>query len=461
MRLALSAFVCGVLTLTCAEVRAGGDRTEPIGIVIDSNVRYQTIVGWDAVAQAAQIFPGFEKWADTLYQAAVDLGINRLRVDVRSGMENGREYWSAFKARRISPREWRCARYATLNDNADPFAINWSGFKFAELDDKIEKIVLPMKRRLEARGERLYLDLDYTAFIRQVCGDFTYAHTDPDEYAEFALAIFLHLRDKYGLVADAWEMILEPDNTDYWTGARIGEALVRTARRLESHGFRPEFIAPSTTSMGNAVRYFDEMIQVPGVRQRLTELSYHRYSGVSEANLKAIGERTRMYGVRSAMLEHIGSGYEDLHADLTVGQVSAWEQFTLAWLHEGKDDGGKYFYIDLRDKAMPRVVMGEKSRYLRQYFHYVRRGAVRIAAKTDDDAFDPVAFVNSDGRFVVVVKASNSGSVSVRGLPAGSYGATYATQAGTGALPDIAMDFQGGVVASIPGKGVLTVFARQ
>ncbi len=39
------------------------------------------------------------------------------------------------------------------------------------------------------------------------------------------------------------------------------------------------------------------------------------------------------------MLEHIGSGTDDLYKDLTVGNVSRWQQFTLAFPSTA-DNGG-------------------------------------------------------------------------------------------------------------------------
>ncbi len=58
----------------------------------------------------------------------------------------------------------------------------------------------------------------------------------PAEYAEFMLAVFQHLRDKYGIVPDAIEMILEPDNGTSWTPSALGQAMVAAADRLGAGG---------------------------------------------------------------------------------------------------------------------------------------------------------------------------------------------------------------------------------
>ncbi len=108
----------------------------------------------------------------------------------------------------------------------------------------------------------------------------------------------------------------------------------------------PASLRPSTTNAGHAVQYFDTMVQVPHVLDYLTDLSYHRYSGVSDQVIADIGARATQYGVRTSMLEHIGSGYEDLYQDVSVGRNSAWSEFALAFCDK-PDDGGKYYNIDL------------------------------------------------------------------------------------------------------------------
>jgi hypothetical protein len=432
-----------------------------VRITLDPGTRRQTMTGWEAHAQSGQENPAFPVYKDRLFDLAVgDLGINRLRLEIWSGAENTRDWWSEMRAGRIDATTWRCFRFSTVNDNDDPLSTNPNGFQFQQLDHKVENVVLPIKARLEARGERLYLNVNYVGFTRQICDGLDYTHDDsPEEYAEFALATLQHLRTKYGLVPDAWEMILEPDNTAFWRGRTIGEALVATAARFRADGFQPAFIAPSTTNMGNAVSYFDAMALVPGALQSLSDLSYHRYSGVSTGNLQAIANRAAQHGLRTAMLEHIGSGHEDLHQDLKVGANSAWQQFTLAFPES--DNGAQYYLIDLSNPANPQIKLARRTRFLRQYFRYIRLGAVRIGATTTDDAFDPLAFVNPDGKLVVVVKAGEGGAFSVLGFPAGTYGVQYTTSDESDApASDVTVGAGGALTTQIPESGVLTVFAK-
>ncbi len=455
-------------TIAIAPPGASCDQTQPTAqITLNPSVRHQTIRAWEATAYAGQDHAAFPAFRDAvLDRVASELGITRLRVEIRAGAENSQDYWSQFQSGQISNQLWRCLRYSTVNDNSDPFSINWAGFQFSELDDKIAKIVLPLKQRLAARGEKLEINLNYVAFVRQMTGTgcpsgLTYVHDDsPEEYAEFVLATYLYLQQKYGWVPDYWEVVLEPDNTPFWRGPEIGRAIVAAAARLRAHGFTPRFIAPSTTDMGHGWIYFDAMVsQVPAAVREMVELSYHRYGGVLLSNLQTIAARAKQYGIGAAMLEHIGSGYQDLHQDLKVGNNVAWQQYTLA--SPAADDGGAYYVVDVSRPSQPVVRMGQRTPFLRQYFRYIRPGAVRIEASANNAAFDPVAFINSDGKYVVVINASSAGTASINGLPPGRYGITYATAQEThGALADVVVGPGQALLASVPATGVITVFGK-
>ncbi len=437
--------------------RAAGMRLEPpVVISVDESQVFQTITGWEATFEAGQEeCSGFDSYAAELFDRVVgDLGINRLRVQINSGAENQTDYWMEMRQGKIDRATWRGLRYATVNDNADPNVIDPDGFQFAQLDESIDRVVLPIKQRLEQAGRRLFVNLNYVAFTGSIAAGGQYIHDDPAEYAEFVLATYLHLQSKYGWVPDAWEVILEPDNIPEWNGTLIGQAIVAAAARLTQAGFQPKFIAPSTTNMGNAVPYFDALAQVPGALTYLTEISYHRYAGVSLANLQKIGQRAIQHGLNTAMLEHIGSDYRDLHQDLEVGRNSAWQQFTLAFCL-AQDDGSAYYLVG----GNPPVVEASRTRFLKQYFHYIHAGARRIGAQTTDQTFAPLAFTNPGGDQVVVVKADRGGSVTVAGLAPGRYRTSYTTASDSNVeSQDVIVGAGESLQASIPAAGVLTVF---
>jgi hypothetical protein len=433
-------------------------------ITLNPKTTYQTITGWEAVAQAGQlecaIDPAtgkydpllFAAYKESLFDQAVADGINRIRLEVRSGSENPVDYFSLYLSGQITRQEWKAHWHDIVNDNNNPHQINDAGFQFAEIDNQIEQVILPLKERLEARGETLFLNVNYVDFSGS-----TFEHKDaPEEYAEFVLAAVKHMKAEYNLVPDAWEVILEPDTGAAWSGTQIGQAIAAAGARLKAEGIPMRFIGPSTTNMTNAISYFDQVIAVPGAREYLSEISYHRYGGVSGISLQAIAARSAKYKLQTSMLEHIGSGYEDLHEDLKIGLNSSWQQFTLGYC--GTDDGGAYYTIDQTDLRRPRVIIGSRTKFLRQYFKFIRPGAVRLGA-TGGGAFDPLAFINPGNKYVVVVKAASGGSFAVQNLPAGTYGIKYTTNTTYDvSLPAVTLSAGQSLTAAIPAAGVLTVY---
>ncbi|NIR61214.1 MAG: hypothetical protein GWO02_17785, partial [Gammaproteobacteria bacterium] len=385
------------------------------------NVRLQTIAGWEVTADlGVPSQPDPELYAEIVDRAVNEVGITRLRLEVRSGMEQPDSGFRAYADGSITNDEWRPVRYVTINDNDDPYTINEAGFDFSELDHNVQAAVLPVKRALEARGQTLFLNICYVAFIRQAGPGLEYVHDDPEEYAEFVLAAHRYLDETYGLRPDTWEVILEPDTDDAsqnWDGRQIGRLIAAAGRRLDEAGYATRFIAPSTTNMANAPHYFDGILDTPGAVERIAELSYHRYSGVSGDAFRAITARKREHGIQTSMLElWFGWGdYNVLHQDLEEGQVSAWQGRVLRGLFDVVTDADGRERTELR----------EDMHFNRQYFYYVRPGAVRIDAAVSRDPFsgpfDPLAFVNPDGGYVVVANAEHAGALSVAGLPPGRY----------------------------------------
>lgn len=440
-------------------------------IVIYPDTTYQTITGWETIF-------GYDLELGTLTdeildQVANDLGINRVRLEIRAGVENDTDYWTLYRTGKVPYQTWRSHRYANVNDNNDPDVINQDGFHFSEMDLTINTYVLPLKQRIEAKGENLYINLCYVAFTSQNIAGTRYIHDDPDEYAEFMLATFNHLQSKYGWLPDGLEIILEPDNVSQWNGTTVGNAIVKTMTKLQANGYRPDIIAPSNTHMGRAITYFDQLVRVPGAAQYITEFSYHRYGGVSDTNLQVIANRATQYGINTSMLEWwlSNNGYQTLHKDLKIGRNSAWQQGgVVAYAPIGQWGQLALYVLDNSDPDNPIFTIGEKTKFTRQYYKFIRPGAVRIkavlsarfgAVLSSSSTFDPLAFINANGKYVVVVKTDAGGSFTIVGLPPGTYGIKYTTFSEYDRdLPDQSIGSGESLTTSILGAGVLTVYQK-
>jgi len=423
-------------------------------IEIDSSRTFQTIGGWEATIDLPDNEKGdpLLKARDWLFDKAVDdLGLNRVRLEIRSGAESRSRSWDRYQSGELTYKEWRPFRYTTENDNDDPNVIDWSGFDFSELDQMIEQQVEPLRGRLAARGETLFVNLCYVAFTKQIKGG-AYIHDDPDEYAEFILATSLHIRDKYGFEPDSWEVILEPDLVPQWTPRRVGDAIVATAERLEENGFTPRFVAPSVTNTANAPRFIDAIARVDGAMRYVSEFSYHRYRMATQTNVREIARRGEKFDKPTSMLE-LWFGRANsrvLFEDLTVGNVSAFQGRTLFGHFKVADSGA----------GAARISYNKEIAENRQVYKYVRAGAVRIGAGSDRNTATPAAFVNPDGGMVVAIRMTEPATVRLTGMRPGAYAVSYASG---GKIVDdagsLTIGNDGKGEATMPAAGVMTIAA--
>jgi hypothetical protein len=443
-------------------------------ITLNPQTAYQTINGWEVTAQAGQVdetdrrlSPGpyvnaskpFQLYKDRLFDLAVnDLGLNRVRLEMACGAENPVDYYDQYLRGRISFQTWRLHRYETINDDNDPFHINPSGFQFTKLDYTIEQVVLPLKQRLEAKGEKLFIN------TCNVCFEPTnLLKSNPEEYAEYVLATYQHMQSKYGFVPDSWEVILEADiSLASWSGAQIADAIVATQKRLLAARFSPNFIVPSASfgATNSKDLYKSMKWRNRAALKYVSEVSYHRYAPFTNAELTDLKNTVAEDGKTTFMSEWIGADYTTLLTDLKVGNNSSWSEFVLAY-PDMNDDGGKYYLIDQRNQFAPSVIMASRTKFLRQYFKFIRKGAVRIGAATTNTSLDPVAFINADGKYVVVVNADAGGSFTIQGLPSGTYGIKFTTFRQYDVdRPDVTIGAGQTLGASIPDAGVITVYAK-
>jgi hypothetical protein len=405
-----------LLLIVVVQTMPGKVTASPPRIGLAPQSVFQTITGWEAVAQAGHNdSPAFSIYKNSLYDQAVnDLGINRLRVEIRSKVVNG-------------------------------------DFDLTAFDKDLDLIAVPIKQRIEANGEKLWVNVT-------VVGD--HLENNPTKYGQQVLATYQHMRSKYGFVPDSWEVALEPANFGWGSAAQVSNAMIAASAQLKANGFATYFVIPSSEcGVATSISYFNSMLQVAGTQALVNEFAYHRYCWPSDQDLQNVANLGNQYAIKTAMLEHIGSDYNDLHKDLKLANVSAWEQYTLAY--PTGDDGAQYYWINDSNPNNPIVTLGSRTKFLRQYFKFIRAGAVRIGATTTNTNFDPVAFINANGKYVVVIKTTTDGAITIAGLPAGTYGIKYTTDREYNVdLTDATIGARESLNVHIPAAGVITVYAK-
>ncbi len=436
--------------------------TAPADIDVDTTKRFQPMEGWEVTVRGWDINkiedrfdPSFAENMDEVADVLVDrAGVNRLRLELGTNAESPVDHWTPFERGEVTHTVWQAQMYENHNDNKNPFVVDPAGFQWSALDYKVEKIVLPVRAALAARGEKLFLNLCVVDFAKGGLGSLDVA-VKPEEYAELVVAAFDHLKSKYALTPDALEITLEPENAGTWKAERFGPAIKAVSKRLAAKGFAPQIIAPSTTRASNAVPYFNTALRSGA---KIDVLAYHSYDRPGDDIRREIGRTAAAAGVKTAMLEHLRADVNEFYRDMTIANVSSWQQWAIAHF---KDDGKYLLVADLAKPKGKRVRLGTRTRMLAQVWRHARIDDVRIGAASADPALKPLAFLRPDGGVALSVIVDRPAEFTVGGLPAGVYEIERTTpqkpgeSAGTATVGD-----DGRAALSMQSPGVLTIYAR-
>ena len=420
---------------------------EPVVLVFDPNTTHQKMEGLEAtvpwnpiwtktkpqfpskgfIAERHENVKGRQEpvpaaLMNQILDAAVfGLGLTRLRLEVGPYMEKG-------------------------NDSGDPGITNLDGFYFSWLDCCVEEMVLPIKERIEKRGDRLVLTVSYAIENWETPKWLQ----DPREYAEFARTVLTHLREKYKLIPDYWVLGNE---------SRMGHsAMVILGKWLKKEGFATRFAFPEAVNLQTSVETMNELNRkYPQAAAFIGQVTYHIYGKGGNPERHKLRDWAKGLGVTTAMTEKIGAGPDQLYLDLTEADVAAWQRYSLVWF--GDEPGeGTYFMIQPDHSGFLR---SHQYWELRQYFHYIRPGAMRVNITSSDTSVKPVAFLSPKGNPVVVIlNRGGACQARIRGLPDGRYMSSFsaAGQPGKELLPvDVAAGLP--VAIGLPGQSVLTLTA--
>ncbi len=386
--------------LACALVLAlaAGCRAQDAVVTIDTSVRHQTILGWGKTTPWA---PAPELARDIVIDRAVnDLGITRLRYEPPSGNRPGVRAW-----------EW-------LNDNNDPREINWDALDTEALDERARDWIVPFKDAIEARGDPFSSYVSPSFFDGGSSGTVPpWYLRDPEEYAEFAASVLLRLRESWGVTADYYCICNEAGNHNPFTAQVVAEMIRATVPRLRELGFPTMIQFPESINVAVAMRYLEAVQGQADLWPHIGLISYHLYG--NNDRLAELREFAVARGLPTAQTEFMNLTIDHLYTDLTVGGCSCWEVYGLASPDYATIEGGI---------SSDSFRGGNHYWRFRQVSHYVRPGAVRVAATCSDPAVRALAFEH-DGRVTVVLINTEQGaqtwSGTVVGLPPGMYGISW------------------------------------
>ncbi|MCD6364251.1 MAG: hypothetical protein J7M14_00070, partial [Planctomycetes bacterium] len=407
---------------------------DAVTVTVQRSQRHQTILGWGKTTPWLPGTPLLRQQA--IEQAVNDFGINRLRFEGQCGNHLGGRSW-----------EW-------LNDNDDPERINWKAFNTAQLDARAGRWLAPWKKAVEARGETFDLYVSPSFFRGGSSGDVPpWMLADPREYAEWAEALLLRLRDKHGIEADWYCICNEAGNNNRFSPTFVIRCAKALMPRLRRRGFRTMLQYPESINANVAWRYMNAVGDDPKMWKWIGLISYHWYGKHNQSGMVKLRDLARRRKVPTAQTEYMNLTINHLYDDMVLGGVSYWEVYGLV----GPD------YRQAVSHVSSTTFRGGKWYWrFRQVSHYVRPGAVRIACRSGDDALRCLAFLHDDKPTVVLMNTSRPQAqrrVAIAGLSPGSYGVSRCV--GTAAFEELGITTigrDGKLTVTIPKDSVLTVY---
>ncbi|MEO7733282.1 MAG: glycoside hydrolase family 30 beta sandwich domain-containing protein [Kofleriaceae bacterium] len=347
--------------------------------------------------------------------------------------------------------------YAPANDDAS--AATFGAFNWVQSDNMMQKVVTP--------GAAFGFDHYWIGPVISTGFALSWApalrassyQRYLDELAEHVAAVAIHWRDQYGVTPAYMQLFNEPlsGNGELAGGsvAEIIDIIKRCGNRLRAERFATmKFVVTAEETEAISLRDAQMILADPEARSFVGAIAYHPYpygstyasvpnilatSGTGAPDLAKVTLRNQLrdlgaqYGIPTMMVEvsHSEVPFDSfdgvrgraiqIHDELTYADATAffgmnamWDSTSHAQHYQGRPDPGFYSETDsivLIDNAMKKVVISPMGRAIGHYARWIKRGAVRIEATSDDPLVQVSAFRDeAQGRMVLV--AVNNADVS-------------------------------------------------
>ena len=341
---------------------------------IDTNITYQTIEG----------LGGGEGWLfppSYLYPEIFDnLGLSILRFRMFPYTEQRFDEANEFRD----------------NDNNDPFTIDWSNVDFNSF-----QYIVPLLNAIKIRGGKLNgVIFNPPAWMLDTQAVETGgSHLLPgyeDELVEFIIIWLLAVKNNYNIDVDYVSIQNEPNSGCCFLGyssTQIRDIIKLLGRRLTQAGLNTKIISPDVSNLASFNSGWAETIcNDPVASGYVGRLSTHTYNqdfwnpDAAINNLITARNIANNCGKELWIDEYcndqsnIGGWAEapvltqHLHNALVYGNVTSWSTYEIY-----KDPSGKALSLyDYNGKLTPKFYA------LKQYFHWIRPGAIRIEASSNN-----------------------------------------------------------------------------
>ena len=422
-------------------------------VTVDVTTNRQTIRAWAAGNDVGCVdYPvSCQGYRNELLDTAVAMGLNGVHMTLQiAEVEDNADLFQTWintnaDAPHANRNAWIANNGSPTNDNADPNTISASGLVWGRFNHTMNQIVVPMRQKLAARGEKLHLSfvMGHTSLSNQYFVD------NPAEYGEWVLALWNKFQTTYGFVPDALEIMGEPDHGDRQVTPAELVAMLNAARtRLLAAGHaEPLFYAPGTVSGPAARQYYLDMKTANATAAGYIDvLTYHRYVDIDDTLLGNLFNTANTDGKLGTGMTEYDQRYNisKLWADLKVGHGVLHSALSLGY--PSSTDWGHLLYPTGSGPYTINKV--NRVKYMEHIWKYVRGGAVAKRVTNSHASCDGLAFRNPNGTYVVVLKASGAVTCTVANLPPGTYGRRRTQGDGTSAPSTYDSDLGNAVVTS-------------
>jgi glucuronoarabinoxylan endo-1,4-beta-xylanase len=385
-----------------------------VTVTVDGGVKYQTIEG----------FGGSDGWlfAPPSEHARIfdDLGLSILRFRMLRYTE-------------ATPD--KPGNEAADNDNDDPFVIDWNGVNKWALD-----AYAPYLKAAKRRGTKV-IGTIWCPPAWMVSGnlaetpDNSFRDAYEDELVEFILIWVEGMQRCHDVHIDSVSIQNEPNyGNTRWPTCRYSPAKLRDIIKLLGARFETEEVttkihSPDVNSLNGFATYADTICKDLVASRYVDRLATHSYgekfwdpdSAISKwARARTLADK---YGKPLWETEYCNDGgnmgtwaeapvlAQHLHNALVHGHVPAWLTYEIY-----RNPGASAAALITEDGPTPKFYA------MKQYFRYVRPGAVRVGAACDDADLLVTAFVHEAQSTVAVVMinrdtAAKTVNCSLRNVP--------------------------------------------
>jgi O-glycosyl hydrolase len=376
-------------------------------IDIDYSNTHQVIEGFGGFGPKEVWWANTSQYYDEEFLDLIvnDLGVNIVRTQL---------YWD----------------FEPENDNEDPHSIDWSGFNFSEISNNgkqfnfmrdLDKIP-GMKQIASIWTPPVWMKLDVDNSLASFCNGQCGGYLNPalyEEFAEYCVAYVKTIKretgvDLYALSLQNELLFANPFESCVYTPEQYAEVLKVVGERFHEEGLQTKIFGPE--HMGSYswnTELFEAVLDDPEARKYLDIYAVHGYQdGVNPSTGTATGwvnmdQRVREYGKQLWMTETSG-GEGNWDSDFDMGYT------LMLSLKYGKINAWVYWYLS------GRVIIDNvpQKRYFifKNFYKYIRPGAIMVECTSEDPDIIPVAFRNEKEGMLTVVLMNNSDNAKIAPL---------------------------------------------